>query len=457
MKNKIKNKFLKITAHISLSALLLTDISAGVSAYELAVRQSGDWRYFDRGEYISVCGYLGNEEHITIPSEIEGKEVREVACINGTGYDGVDFFGNVRLTGDKVPPIDTETSLKRITFPDTVKRIGNYTFWKCSSLEQADLPHDLITIGEGAFGLCNNLTQAEIPDSVKTIGYMAFEDTAIADINLPEGLEYIGDAAFCSAPITSAKIPDTVKYLGARTFADCTELEYVKLPKGIESLSESLFAGCDSLKTVEIPEGVSVIGLHAFGGCKSLEEIHFPSTVISVKEVFYRTSSLKDIYFAADKKIVDAFKSVEIHDELWHNEYIADADIMSIMMSSYDKETDYSKVNIHYGERTQAKEKTAEEQIKTVFVILTSMFALALIIILYLYFSQKMQNHRCRAEENEKRVSRISQGNALTRLDSFEGIRCKSCGAENGKKASYCYNCGKKLYNRLSKNKEKEH
>ncbi len=457
MKNRIKNKILKLTAQISLSALLLfTDISAGVSAYELAVKQSGDWQYFDRGEYISVCGYLGNKEHIIIPSEIDGKEVREVACTNETGIGGVDFFGNDRPTGDKVQPNDAETSVKRITFPDTVKRIGNYVFWKCRSLERADLPQGLTAIGEGAFGSCENLTQVEIPDSVKTIGYIAFINTAITDLDLPEGLEYIGDAAFSDLMITSAIIPDTVKYLGHAAFDDCTQLEYVKLPKGIESLSESLFAGCRSLKTVEIPEGVSVIGLNVFGGCTSLEEIHFPSTVISVKEIFYRTSSLKDIYFAADKEIVDAFKSVEIGDDLWYSEYIADADLISIMTSSFDEKTDYSKVNIHYGEKIRAEEKTAEEQLRTVFVILTSVFALALIITLCLYLSQKIQNNRRRAEENAKQISPISQGNALTSFDSFDGIRCKKCGAENGAKADYCYNCGKKLSYKFSKSKRKE-
>lgn len=462
MKNRIKNKILKTAAYICLSALLpFTDISAGVSAYELAVKQSGDWWYFDRGEYISVCGYLGNEEHIIIPSEIEGKEVREVACINETGYGGVDFFGNDRPTGDKVQLI--ETTVKRITFPDTVKRIGNYTFWQCRSLEQADLPQNLITIGEGAFGSCEHLTPVEFPQSVKIIGAMAFEATSIAKPDLPEGLEYIGDAAFAYSAITTAIIPDTVKYLGQGAFADCTELEYVKLPKGIESLSESLFAGCRSLKTAEIPEGVSIIGLNAFGGCTSLEEIHFPSTVISVKEIFYRTSSLKDIYFAADKEFVDAFKSVEIDNVRWYIEDKADTDLMSIMAWSFDEETeDYSSVNIHFGEKIGAEEKTAqtpEEQLRTVFVILTSVFALALVIILCLYLSQKIQNDRRRAEENAKRVSRISQGNALTRLDPFEGIRCKNCGAENGVKANYCYNCGKKLSYKLSKfskNKRKE-
>ncbi|MDE6580428.1 MAG: leucine-rich repeat protein, partial [Ruminiclostridium sp.] len=402
----------------------------------------------------SLCGYLGNEEHITIPSEIEGKEVREVACLNETGYGGVDFFGNDRPTSDKVQPI--ETTVKRITFPDTVKRIGNYTFWECRSLEQADLPQNLITIGKGAFGQCEHLTLEEFPQSVKTIGAMAFEATSVTKPNLPEGLEYIGSAAFAYSAMTAAIIPDTVKYLGYAAFSDCTKLEYVKLPKGIESLSQSLFAGCTSLKTADIPEGVSIIELNAFGSCTSLEEIHFPSTVISVKDIFYRTSSLKDIYFAADKKFVDAFKSVKIDDGLWYIEDTEDANLMSIMVWPFDKETDYSGVNIHYGEKLQAEEKTAEEQVRTVFVILTSVFVLALVIILCLYLSQKIQNNRHRAEENAKHVSRISQGNALTRFDPFEGMRCTKCGAENGEKAGYCYNCGKKLNYRSSKNKGKE-
>ena len=456
MKKSIIKVFLKITAHISLFALLLTDMTAPAYAYQIEIKESGNWQYIDRGNYISVCGYLGGEEHITIPSAIDGKAVEEVTCITETGYGGLDFFGNNRPTGDKIPP-PPETSVKRITFPDSVKRIGNYTFYKCLSLEQADLSQGLTVIGEGAFKECENLTKADIPQSVKTIGALAFESTSVSRFDLPEGLEYIGYAAFAYTPITEAMIPDTVEYIGKSAFLGCLQLEYAKLSKNMRTISESLFGNCISLKNIEIPEGVSIIEMNAFGTCMSLEEIHFPKSVISVKSIFFGTSSLKDIYFEADKEYVDAFRSVWIDDGILTSNTEAKTNIMSLMVWSLDTGTDYSGVNIHFGEKPAAEGNSQQisekpqylqdprDPLKTVFIILTAVFALTLVMTLYLYLSQKLHYRRRIMEENTKQFSPISQSNALTRLDSFEGVRCKNCGAENGEKASYCLNCGKKL------------
>ena len=464
MKNSIINKILKITADISLSALLLTNMTAAVSAISPPINQSGSWQYYDNGDYITVCGYLGSEEHITIPSEIEGKAVEEVTCITETGYSGVDFFGNNRSTGDKIPP-PAETSVKRITFPDTVKRIGDYTFYKCLSLEQADLPQNLTVIGEGAFKDCTDLTKADIPQSVKTIGALAFNSTSVSRLDLPEGLEYIGYAAFAHTAITEAIIPDTVEYIGKSAFLGCLQLEYAKLSKNMRTLSESMFGNCISLKNIEIPEGVSIIEMNAFGTCMSLEEIHFPKSVISVKSIFFSTSSLKDIYFEADKEYVDAFRSVWTDDGILTSDTEAKTDIMSLMVWSLDTGTDYSGVNIHFGEKPAAEgnsqpiSEKPQDPLKTVFIILTAVFALTLVITLYLYLSQKLHDRRRIREENTKQFSAIPQGNALTRLDSFNGVRCKNCGAENGEKASYCLNCGKKLKTdrqRIKENKNEQ-
>ena len=452
IKSILKNKIIKTAASLSV-ILLFTYMTPKASAYELAVFQSGDWQYFNRGDYVAVCGYMGNEEHITIPSEIEGKEIREITLKNENSFiRAVDFFGNPRPENDED---FVETSVKRITFPDTVKRIGNNTFWNCRSLEQADLPQNLTAIGEKAFRQCEHLTQIEFPQSIKTIGAMAFQATSIAKPDLPEGLECIGDYAFSFSGITEAIIPNTVKYLGVGAFLDCMDLEQIKLPEGIQTLSDALFAGCSSLKTIDIPEGVSIIGEEAFGGCTSLEEIHFPKSVISVKSIFYKTSSLKDIYFEADKEYVYAFGSVWPDDDILQAGNRPDDDLMSLMVWYFDTETDYSGVNIHFGEKPGEEEEIPQmpkDPLRITLIILTAIFILALIITLFLYISQKLQNNRRIRKENTKQIFPIPEGNALTSFDSFKGMRCKKCGAENGEKADYCYNCGKKL----SKSKRKE-
>lgn len=440
-----KKGIINIALNFCLSAALLFNLSnAAVSGFYDAdgeeALQSGDWLYYDRGDHISVCGYSGSEVHITVPSKINGKEVTEVE----RGNDYANFFVRYEMWDD------FESAINRIiTIPETVKRIGDYTFRECFSLTQADLPEGLIAIGDYAFAYCR-LTEAEIPDSVKYIGNNAFTSTAVTSVNLPEGLEYIGGNAFSNTKITRAEIPDTVKYLGESAFSHCYSLESVKLPNGMRSIPNSLFFGCLSLKSVEIPEGVSVIGVYAFSFCTGLEEIHIPSTVISLSHILTSNNSLKDIYFAADKETVKKIKTTA------NNNFEAAAsynlDLMTVMKADYD-DTDYSNVTIHYGEKREAEEKTAEPLINTVFTILTAVFAAAFIIFLCLYILQKSKNKPAESVSEPLRQSStsISQGNLLTSCGSTNAILCGKCGAESGKNANYCYNCGKKLTGKPSK------
>ena len=59
--------------------------------------------------------------------------------------------------------------------PNSVKAIGNRSFWGCSSLTSVTIPNSVTNIGERAFSLCTNLTSIVIGNSITSI-----EDYAIA-------------------------------------------------------------------------------------------------------------------------------------------------------------------------------------------------------------------------------------------------------------------------------------
>ena len=56
----------------------------------------------------------------------------------------------------------------------SVTRIGERTFYHCSSLTSVIIPNSVTTIGESAFSYCFGLTRVSIPNSVTTIGMHAF-------------------------------------------------------------------------------------------------------------------------------------------------------------------------------------------------------------------------------------------------------------------------------------------
>ncbi len=471
----------------SMIFLMLFTLSQPVFSYpddaETPVK-SGDWLYFDKGGCASVCAYLGKKEHITIPSEIDGKTVTEL-CFNGIVSDGY-FSGQFSIDcffleyedaiGNDYQQHDIRTTW--ITIPDTVKRIGQYTFYKCYSLRQVDMPQGLEVIEDAAFDGCHFLSEADIPLSVERIGNSAFRNTAIADLVFPEGLSYIGEQAFSGIPAAEVIIPDSVKYIGSKAFSVCTELQSVKLPKdlkkipsdlfsaceslesieipetvreigdgafkgcalesvrlpsGLTNIPSYLFYGCSSLKSAHIPEGVQTVGGEAFANCISLEEVHFPKSLKSAVGVFYNDPSLKTVSFDFDKDTA---------------EHIMGSELFKEYMAIDDNESDYSNVKIIFAEKDTdpdpvPTEKTAAERIRDFLTITAIVFSSLFLITICMFIIQSFALKPKKAAE--QRV------NALTKY-STDTVICKHCGTSSGKEASYCTNCGKKL----PKNSKKE-
>lgn len=411
--------------------LSLSDIRVfGKNGVGVVCAKGGEWYYYDMGDYASVCEYTGYDEHVTIPEILDGKPVAEISYNGGVSLNGAEiencFFRSQTVDVDGGEPTQ---KTKHVTIPSTVKRIDDYAFYGCLELEQVDLPEGLIAIGDNAFSHCYNLTSAELPKSLKKIGKNAF---ALSKITLwsglPEGLDYIGSSAFLATKIKSVEIPDTVHYIGRYAFANCP-LEYARLPSGITEVPTRLFEDCMGLKKIEIPEGIKVISEGALGGCESLEEIYFPSTAVTLSEILVKNTSLKDIYFAADRETVEAVTGTNVLEEL---------------MVDYDNDTDYSGVQIHYGEKkpdAAAAEDTEKpkQTLRIIFTVTAILFAAAFLAALCLFLAQKIKNLPPKPLPQ--------QGNALTGLHYSEK-KCSHCGAESGEIALYCYNCGKKLKGR---------
>ena len=67
-----------------------------------------------------------------------------------------------------------ESKLSSIVFPKSLKKIGDFAFYKHSRLRKISIPEGLFTIGEYAFKECTNLTSLELPASIQSIQKEAF-------------------------------------------------------------------------------------------------------------------------------------------------------------------------------------------------------------------------------------------------------------------------------------------
>ncbi len=281
------------------------------------------------GEYAIGDGYIyfnqagtvtgiKNVRNLDIPEEINGTKI--VAIADKAFAEYIGYQGEYEYY-----------SFNRVTIPGTVKKIGNYAFYRAEikelvlsdgveiigdyafsaefgskTLKELTIPDSVTYIGESAFGYNNGLTSLTIPGSVKTIGRVAFSECMnIKTLTLEEGIETIGDYAFCYNNITELVIPDSVKTIGAHAFEMCGDLEKVTIGEGVESIGD--YAFCDTaIKTIDIPASVEDIGKLVFDFTPLVSiEVHEDNTsYTSVDGVLFTRDMKELVYYPLGKKDV---------------------------------------------------------------------------------------------------------------------------------------------------------
>lgn len=120
---------------------------------------------------------------------------------------------------------------EKVTYDEveyTVTEIEQYAFLFSKSLKKVTLPATLEKIGYGAFSYCEELVYIDIPTGVTSIGEYAFSNCHIETINLPENLTSIGNGVFYyCASLTSITIPQNVTSIGHEAFFSCSSLSSI--------------------------------------------------------------------------------------------------------------------------------------------------------------------------------------------------------------------------------------
>ncbi len=170
----------------------------------------------------TITGFQGEPIYIDIPETVEGCRVTEIR--DNAFYEC--------------------GSLKQITLPGTIEKIGHHGFYGCYALESIVIPDSVTEIGMGSFSGCTALTYAALPESIT---------------NLPES---------CFRSCTSLKniiIPDEVKKIGDFCFSSCTSMTSVSLGDAVTELGDCAFYMCTSLRSLYIPPSVTDLGFCSVG------------------------------------------------------------------------------------------------------------------------------------------------------------------------------------------------
>ena len=229
------------------------------------------------------------------------------AYADGGGDENIGYiFGadGYERQGRKLP-----SALKTVVLSDITTKIGDYSFYGCSSLTSITIPDSVTSIGGGAFRDCSSLTSITIPDGMISVGDYAFYGCgSLKNIIIPNSVTGIGKYAFYnSSSLTSITIPDRVTSIGKGAFLNCRSLTSINVNpnnknyKAIDGNLYSkdgetliLYAMGKTDKSFEIPDSVTSIGDYALYGCSSLTSVTIGNSVTGIgNSAFEGCSSLQ--------------------------------------------------------------------------------------------------------------------------------------------------------------------
>lgn len=286
----------------------------------------------------NIISYRGTASNVIIPDTYNGKPV------TGIGWNA--FKNNTTIT--------------RITIPESIERIDDTSFKGCTNLTSITLPQyskldywsnpfrnmpgdvfenasityyerddgtlkitgaigrvkegetlvipkyingkKVVAVRRGVFQGCAGVKKVELADGFKTVGRGMFIDAReLEEVILPNSITSVNQEAFvgCSS-LQTIVLPKQLKEIGWAAFYGCSSLRSIELPEGVSSIEGRTFEDCSSLKSITLPQGVKKIGKWAFENCSSLEEISLPSEITQVsRNSFYGCSALKKITFTS--------------------------------------------------------------------------------------------------------------------------------------------------------------
>lgn len=275
-----------------------------------------------KGGALKFCG--GYIKSLTIP-------------FLGSSYDESDIyhlgylFGDPSDTSNKSVPAGLETltvtggniqssslkncsNLKRITFGENVRSIGEAALAGCTSLEEIDLPF----IGQ-KYDVSKEYNQSEygyraeeakfgyifdnIPETLKKVtirkGFVYNDKDVSSSLsglysgNIEE-LDYTSanDTLYVNLFANAGKLKritvrGDVKKIEGDLFGYKADASEIILPETITEIGDGAFKNCPNLVKISIPN-VAKIGANAFDGCVSLGEVVADGNIVSIGDYAFR-------------------------------------------------------------------------------------------------------------------------------------------------------------------------
>lgn len=275
--------------------------------------------YGSNGGYINVghAAFKGtNFTTVTFPAALE------TLGDDNFAYSSVKTLkfaanGNLRVIGDRAfkgcAALTGTDSQGNLVLPDTVEKVGDSAFYKCTNIKKVDTGDGLLSLGGAAFYASQNLKEVVLSPVLQEIGGNAFHGCSeLTGIVLPYSLVEIGNSAFkdCTSLETvafgseSARDYERVRlsYIGISAFENCSALASFTMPYSLEKIGSAAFrkSGLVSVTVLRNKSaGITQLGLYNLDGTR-VNSITVPINSVQEYKAATGWSYSRDSIVAAD-------------------------------------------------------------------------------------------------------------------------------------------------------------
>ena len=231
-----------------------------------------------------------------------------VLTITGTGpmteYDNMD----------DVPWDSYRDLIEEVVVGEGVTTLGDWSIYNMDALRKVTLPQSLKRLETAVFCFCENLSELTLPDSIEAIDNLAVTDLpSLTRINVPDSLREMGgfeagnytELTNLQEVIIDPDHPYVMHQDGmliyrdnGRLFSGCAASGNVVIPYGVTVIDDSAFIHNNRLTTVSVAETVTEIGAMCFYRCENLTGAYLPGGLQEFGyEVFGACDMLSEVRF----------------------------------------------------------------------------------------------------------------------------------------------------------------
>lgn len=265
--------------------------------FELDCTQNDNF-YLDNGMFFidsrhTLSEYFGNSNRtdISIPPECTSIAL---SVFENSNIRNVVFSNSAELNVGKGAFYLSEVA--HVTFPSSLKSLGDYCFKNCKQLETIIFQGNSITeIPSECFSGCTKLRDFVLPSSIEVINIKAFLScTSIGDVLLDKtNVRTILAEAFKDSGLSKIALPSTAETLDYSCFQNTKTTSFsaacnismfclknsvllttVTLKQCVVTIGDSAFEGCTELESVSLSASVESIRYYAFQSCAELSKFN---------------------------------------------------------------------------------------------------------------------------------------------------------------------------------------